>query len=114
MTKRCDIPSATLGLCDLEWGHVGDMHASGGDGFGARAYEADHAKRQVERAKDDPAFRLRAHCAERIAECRKVEKRFMLALELSNRASTMPQGVIESWTERQTLQRVLAILDGAP
>jgi hypothetical protein len=39
----------TLGPCDTEWGHDGDMHASRGDGFYARDYEEEHRKRQAQR-----------------------------------------------------------------
>ena len=45
-TPRCNIPSATLPPCDLEWGHDGDQHSNDGDGFLARAYDDDHHLRQ--------------------------------------------------------------------
>lgn len=32
----CDVPSLTLGPCDLPRGHEGEMHGSAGDGFYAR------------------------------------------------------------------------------
>lgn len=50
-SKRCDIPSLTLGTCDLEWGHDGDLHASAGDGFYARNHLELHHQRQHERKK---------------------------------------------------------------
>ena len=60
--KRCDIPACTLPPCDLEWGHDGDMHSNGGDGFYARDYEAEHRARQRLRggtAPVEPKARLR-------------------------------------------------------
>ena len=50
MTKRCDIPARTLPPCDLPWGHDGDMHANGGDGFYAVEYDDEHRRRQRSRA----------------------------------------------------------------
>ncbi len=46
MSKKCKIPARTLGPCDLEWGHDGEMHASEGDGFYNRDYEEEHKQRQ--------------------------------------------------------------------
>lgn len=46
---RCGIPANTLPPCDLEWGHEGNMHANGGDGFYARDYEKEHACRRGHR-----------------------------------------------------------------
>ncbi len=46
--RRCAIPAKTLPPCDLEWGHAGEVHANGGDGFYAREYAEEHHKRQVE------------------------------------------------------------------
>jgi hypothetical protein len=48
--KRCGIPAHTLPPCDLEWGHLGDMHSSGGDGFYAVDYDGVHEQRQQEAA----------------------------------------------------------------
>jgi hypothetical protein len=48
-TKQCGIPAMTLPPCDLEWGHDGDMHANGGDGFYARDHLVEHHRRQRER-----------------------------------------------------------------
>ncbi len=45
--KVCRIPAMTLPPCDLPWGHDGDMHANGGDGFYARAHEDEHHRRQA-------------------------------------------------------------------
>lgn len=45
--RRCEIPSMTLGPCDLEWGHEGGMHSSCGDGFFARDWEKEHRERQM-------------------------------------------------------------------
>ena len=44
--KRCQIPAKTLPPCDLEWGHDGDMHSNGGDGFYASQHLAEHRRRQ--------------------------------------------------------------------
>lgn len=49
MKKRCDISSMTIGTCDLEWGHSGDMHANSGDGFYAPQFNGLHQRRQLER-----------------------------------------------------------------
>lgn len=49
MKARCGIPARTLPPCDLEWGHDGDMHANAGDGFYARDFDEEHARRQHER-----------------------------------------------------------------
>ncbi len=51
--ELCGIPSRNVGTCDLSWGHDGNMHANGGDGFYARAYEAEHARRQAFRLERD-------------------------------------------------------------
>jgi hypothetical protein len=37
--------------CDLNWGHDGDMHANGGDGFYSRQNDDEHHRRQRERAR---------------------------------------------------------------
>jgi len=37
-TDKCNIPSMTLGPCDLPRGHEDEMHASIGDGFYARCF----------------------------------------------------------------------------
>lgn len=47
--KKCDIPSRTLGPCDKEWGHDGDMHGSCGDGFYAQDHLKEHIRRQYAR-----------------------------------------------------------------
>ena len=39
MEEKCGVPSLTLGRCDLERGHDGEMHGSAGDGFYARCCE---------------------------------------------------------------------------
>ncbi len=44
--KVCGIPSKTLGLCDLEYGHDGDLHESEGDGFYSRQFDKLHRDRQ--------------------------------------------------------------------
>jgi len=44
--RKCGIPAQTLPPCDLEWGHDGDMHANGGDGFYARQHDHEHHVRQ--------------------------------------------------------------------
>jgi 8-oxo-dGTP pyrophosphatase MutT (NUDIX family) len=41
----------TLPPCDLEWGHDGDMHGNGGDGFYAEQHLEEHHRRQAERKK---------------------------------------------------------------
>ena len=46
---KCGIPSMTLGPCDLEWGHDGDMHSSKCDGFYASQYLDEHSARQKAR-----------------------------------------------------------------
>jgi|SRR6185295_1186678 len=117
--KVCGIPSRTIGACDLEWGHIGAEHANSGDGFVARDYEDEHRQRQAARAKADPIYRLRAHCEIRIEECRKIEQKFATDYVLRDkrkRMSTAPmaQTMIEAWTERMTLQRVLNVLDDVP
>lgn len=48
-TRKCEIPAQTLPPCDLEWGHAGDMHANGGDGFYADQHFEEHRRRQAER-----------------------------------------------------------------
>jgi hypothetical protein len=54
--RRCGIPARTLPPCDLEWGHDGDMHCNGGDGFYARDYEVEHHARQcITASKKGPA-----------------------------------------------------------
>lgn len=55
MTARCRIPSYNVGVCDLEWGHDGDMHANSGDGFYARDYDAEHRRRQQKLKRDEGA-----------------------------------------------------------
>lgn len=44
--RKCDIPARTLPPCDLEYGHEGERHANGGDGFHAQEYEEEHRRRQ--------------------------------------------------------------------
>lgn len=51
---NCRIPSGTLGPCDLSWGHEGAMHASEGDGFYNRRFEAEHRLHQQLRATRRP------------------------------------------------------------
>ncbi len=46
--KLCGIPARSLPPCDLPWGHDGDMHANGGDGFYARDHLEEHHRRQRE------------------------------------------------------------------
>jgi hypothetical protein len=45
--RACDIPSGTLGPCDLPWGHAGNTHASAGDGFGNARLDEEHSRRQA-------------------------------------------------------------------
>lgn len=47
--RRCEIPARTLPPCDLEWGHDGDMHGNGGDGFYAEWCIDEHRRRQADR-----------------------------------------------------------------
>lgn len=47
----CGIPARTLPPCDLEWGHDGDMHGNGGDGFYASQHLEEHRRRQAARKK---------------------------------------------------------------
>lgn len=44
--KTCGIPALTLPPCDKSWGHDGDMHSNGGDGFYSARYAAKHKTRQ--------------------------------------------------------------------
>lgn len=46
--QRCNIPAQTLPPCDLDWGHSGDMHKSGGNSFFAIKYNKEHHRRQQE------------------------------------------------------------------
>lgn len=52
--KVCGIPAAggMIGYaeCEMEWGHEGDMHANGGDGYYSRTYEVEHRRRQKEKS----------------------------------------------------------------
>ncbi|MBA2720767.1 MAG: hypothetical protein H0U52_16230 [Chloroflexi bacterium] len=47
MPYLCGVPSVTLGPCDLDWGHAGDMHSSACDGFFAWQHVAEHRRRQA-------------------------------------------------------------------
>lgn len=56
--KLCGIP-ASGGMighaeCDMPWGHPGDMHANGGDGFYAYNFDEEHRRRQKERGAKVP------------------------------------------------------------
>ncbi len=55
LARNCGIPAKTLPPCDLEWGHAGDQHANGSDGFYARDHDTEHHARQILRA---TAFQL--------------------------------------------------------
>jgi hypothetical protein len=53
--RSCGIPASGgmigYALCDLEWGHEGDIHGNAGDGFYARTHDVKHHRRQKERKK---------------------------------------------------------------
>lgn len=66
MTTRpatCEIPSKTLGTCDLEWGHASEIHSSLGDGFYAREHVDEHTRRQKETGNlPKPMFHFSISC----------------------------------------------------
>lgn len=55
--KRCGIRAngGMIGYaaCDLEWGHDGEQHSNGGDGFYAMGEAAEHRRRQLIRKKKE-------------------------------------------------------------
>lgn len=48
--KLCGIQAAggMIGraACDMPWGHEGEVHFNGGDGFYARQHDKEHRRRQ--------------------------------------------------------------------
>jgi len=113
MKSKCEIPAMTLPPCDLEWGHDGDMHANGGDGFYAEQHLDEHRHRQDERALEDARAAGRADA---IASCEAVERAHQL-VELTDLRSEVARLRSENGELRVALEqmkKVKSLLDFWP